>query len=75
MPELNRLKEEVSYLKFWQGLAVAVLVSLAGWLITSSGDAEAWTFRLAIAGVGCLGIAVVVLGRQIARRIDEIGKL
>jgi hypothetical protein len=45
MPELDRLKEEVSCLKFWQGIAVWV------------------------------GIIVVVLVRQTARRINEIGKL
>ena len=75
MPELDRLKEEVAYLKFWQGLAVVVLVSIAGWLISNGAGADAWTFTLATAGVVWLGIVVMVLGRQIGRRIKEIGKL
>ena len=75
MPELDRLKEEVAYLKFWQGLAVVILVSIAGWLITNGAGAEPWTFGLAIAGVVWLGIVVVVLGREIGRRINDIGKL
>jgi small-conductance mechanosensitive channel len=75
MPELDRLKEEVAYRKFWQGVAVVTLVSVAGWLITNGSTADSWSFALAVAGVISLGIGVVVLGRQIQRRIEEIGKL
>lgn len=75
MPELDRLKEEVAYLKFWQGVAVVTLVSLAGWLVTSGGNADALPFALAVGGVISLGAAVFVLGRHIRQRIEAIGKL
>ena len=61
MPELDRLKEDVAYLKFWQGLAVVVLVSIAGWLISNGAGADAWTFHAgnrgsSMAGHSCHGL-------------------
>ena len=75
MPELDRLKEQVAYLKFWQGIIVVTDISLVGWLI-SAADAATPSLRFyAIAGVALLTICVVVLHRQIERRIDHIGRL
>ena len=31
---LDRLKEEVAYFKFWQGIVVVTDISLLGWLIS-----------------------------------------
>jgi len=46
MPELDRLKEEVAYLKFWQGIAVVIAISLSGWLVSSGADAPSLSFRI-----------------------------
>lgn len=75
MGELDRVKEEVAYLKFWQGVAVVIAISLAGWLVSASEDAPPVSFALGIAGVVLLGIVIIVLYRQISRRIDKIGEL
>ena len=75
MPELDRLKEQVSYLKFWQGIVVVTDISLGGWLVSASGTAARLAVILAIAGVVLLSLGIVVLHRQIERRIDQIGKL
>ena len=75
MSELDRLKEQVAYLKFWQGIVVVTDISLGGWLVSASDTTTPLTFALAIAGVVLLSIAIVVLHRQIERRIDQIGKL
>ena len=75
MSELDRLKEQVSYLKFWQGIVVVTDISLGGWLVSASGTAAPLTVILAIAGVVLLSFGIVVLHRQIERRIDQIGKL
>jgi hypothetical protein len=32
MSELDRLKEQLAYLKFWQGIMVVTDISLVGWL-------------------------------------------
>jgi len=75
MSELDRLKEQVSYLKFWQGIVVVTDISLGGWLISASDTAAPLTFVLAVAGVVLLSLGIVVLHRQVERRIDQIGKL
>ena len=75
MSELDRLKEQVAYLKFWQGIVVVTDISLGGWLISAADTAAPLTFALAVAGVVLLSIGIVVLHRQIERRIDQIGKL
>ncbi len=75
VPELDRLKEQVAYLKFWQGIVVVTDISLGGWLVSASNTAAPLTGVLAIAGVVLLSFGIVVLHRQIERRIDQIGKL
>ena len=33
MSELDRLKEQLAYLEFWQGIMVVTEISLVGWFI------------------------------------------
>jgi len=73
--ELDRLKEQLAYLKFWQGIMVVTDISLLGWLVSTADGARALTVVLAIIGVVALTFGIVVLHRQIERRIDEIGRL
>ena len=75
MSELDRLKEQLAYLKFWQGIVVVTDISLAGWLVSASNTAALLTVVLAIAGVVLLSVGIVVLHRQIERRIDQIGRI
>ena len=75
MSELDRLREQIAYLKFWQGIVVVTDISLAGWLISASDTAARLTFALAVAGVVLLSLGIVILHRQIERRIDQIGRI
>ena len=75
MAELDRLKEEVGHLKLWEGIAVAILTGLTGWLFATPDSAAPGTFGLAIAGVISLGIGTLRIYRQIAELIDRIGKV
>lgn len=75
MSQLDRLREELAYAKFWLGIAVVTDISLAGWLITSFDTAARLTFALALAGVILLSSGILVLHRQIERRIEQIGAL
>lgn len=75
MPELDRLKEQVAYLKFWLGIVVVTDISVAGWLISASDSAAPFTVFLAVAGVVLLSVGIVVLHRQIERRLEHIGRL
>lgn len=75
MSELDRLKEQVAYLKFWQGIMVVTDISLVGWLVSTADGALPLTIALAIVGVVLLTFGIVMLHRQIERRIDHIGRL
>ena len=75
MPELDRLKEQLAYLKYWQGIMVITDISLIGWLISAGGTAGTANLALGIFGVAILTSGIYVLHRQIERRIDHIGKL
>ena len=38
MAELDRVREEIAYLKYWQGIFVVTDISLIGWLLSGSGE-------------------------------------
>ena len=40
MPQLDRLKEQIAYLKFWQGILVVTDISLIGWLVSNAARAK-----------------------------------
>ena len=75
MSELDRLKEQLAYLKFWLGIMVVTEISLVGWLISTarSSDLRLWSF--AAVGVVVLGVGIFALHRQIQRRIEQLGRL
>jgi hypothetical protein len=75
VPALDQLKEEVAYLKLWQGIVIVTDISLAGWLVSAVDRAERLQFFLAVLGVILLSLAIAVLHRKIERRIDRIGRL
>ena len=75
MSELDRLKEQLVYLRLWLGIVVVAEISLLGWLASAVGTASAELLWLAIATAVLLGCGIFLLHRQIQRRIDEIGKL
>jgi hypothetical protein len=59
MSELDRVKAQLVYLRFWLGTIIA--------------NATLW-FMGAFGAVG-LAVGIVLVHRQVARRIDQIGKL
>ena len=75
MSELDHLKEEVAYLKFWLGIVVVTDISLAGWLISSSETAAVYTVFFAVVGLVLLSAGIVFLHRRIERRITRIKEL
>lgn len=74
MPELDRLKEQVSYLKFWQGVVVVTNISVVGWVI-SGNSTDRLRILLAALGIAVLSFCAVVLHRAINRRVERIGGL
>jgi hypothetical protein len=75
MSDLDRLKEQLVYLRLWLGIVVVAEISLIGWLASAVDTAPARLLALAIATALLLALGIFLLHRQIQRRIDDIGKL
>jgi hypothetical protein len=73
--ELDRLKEQLVYLRFWLGIMVVTEITLVGWLISTPNTADPLLWSLAAVGAVLLGIGIFIVHRRIERRIDDIGKL
>jgi hypothetical protein len=72
---LDRTKEEVAYVKFWQGIVAVTDISLIGWSVSTYSAAPALNVSLAVVGVLLLTIGAIVLHRQIQRGIAKLGAL
>jgi hypothetical protein len=73
--ELDHLKEELVYLRLWLGILVVAEISVLGWLASAFDTAAVRLLGLAFAAGVSLALGIVLLHRQIKRRIDEIRKL
>ena len=75
MSELDRIKEQLVYLRFWQGIMVVTDISLVGWLASAADPATPTLLSFTIVGIVALGLGIFLLHRQIERRIEQIGRL
>ena len=75
MSELDRLKEQLVYLRLWLGILVVAEISLVGWLASALDTASLRLLGLAFAASVSLAFGIFLLHRQIRRRIDEIREL
>ena len=72
MPKVDRLREEVAYLKLWLGIVVVTDISLVGWVISAADGADRMRIVLAAIGIAVLSFCAVVLHRAIERRIGAL---
>ena len=75
MSELDRVKEQLVYLRFWLGIMVATEIALVGWLISTAIGANATLWFMGAFGAVALAAGIFLVHRQVERRIDQIGKL
>jgi len=75
MSELDRVKEQLVYLRFWLGIMVVTEITLVGWLISTPISANATVWFIGAFGAVLVGAGIFLVHRQIERRIDLIGKL
>lgn len=75
MSELDRIKEQLVYLRFWLGIMVVTEITLVGWLISTPNTADLVLWSFAAVGVVFLGCGIFLLHRQIERRIEEVRRL
>jgi len=75
MSEIDRLKEQLVYLRLWLGIIVVAEIGLVGWVASAVETASTRLLLLATVTVVLLGCGIYLLHRHIQRRIDEIGRL
>jgi hypothetical protein len=75
MSRMDGLKEELSYLKLWQGMLVVTGLSLVAWLVTNFQKAHWLIITGAIISFTVLAFGCVTLHRRIAERIREMERL
>jgi hypothetical protein len=73
--ELDRIKEQLVYLRFWLGIMVVTDISLVGWLASTVDTATPTLLSFAIVGIVVLSLGIFLIHRQIERRIEHIGRL
>jgi hypothetical protein len=73
--EIDRVREQIAYLKFWQGIMVVTDISLVGWLITASDDATFALYAMALGTVAALSLGIMKLHRRIELRIEATARL
>jgi len=54
---------------------VAAEIALVGWLISTAISANATLWFMGVFGAVALAVGIVIVHRQVERRIDQIGKL
>jgi hypothetical protein len=74
MATLDRLREQVGYLKFWQGIVVLTDISLVGWLISAVDEIDRLRLTLALLGIFLLTSGAIALHGRVAAHIEQIGK-
>lgn len=66
---------ELDRVRFWLGIMVATEIALVGWLISTAIGANATLWFMGAFGAVALAAGIVLVHRQVGRRIDQIGKL
>jgi hypothetical protein len=75
MSELDRMREQLVYLRFWLGLMVATEIALVGWRISTPIRVDPTPWFVGAFGSMLLGAGIFLVHRQIEHRIDQMGKL
>jgi hypothetical protein len=72
MAKVDKLKEEIGWLKLLFGILVAIDVSLVGWLAQSYASAHALLVAGAIIATAVVTIGVVRINRNSYSRMKEL---
>ena len=66
MSELDRLKEQLVYLRFWLGIMAVAEITLVGWLISTPNTADPVLWSLAAVGVVLASVSSFYIARSSA---------
>ena len=75
MSKKDKVKEKITYLRFWLGVAVATILAVIGWGLTNSARVELWLLVLSFITIVVLLAMIIAIMRNIDKKIDELEDL
>ena len=75
MSEIDKIKEEIGWLKVVFGLAVVTGISLTGWTAQNLFKVPALLLSVAIILVVLITWGIININRHVYRKLDELGDL
>jgi predicted MFS family arabinose efflux permease len=75
MSKLDKIKEQLGWLKIAFGIAAAVNISLVGWISQNFDTAPRENIGTAIAGVVIFTLAIIFINQSAIQRINQLEEL
>ena len=75
MAKIDEIKEELNYLKVWLGIIVITTIGLVGWLINNYESSSDIKILADIIAVIVLTISIVLIDKNIKKKIKSLKDL
>jgi len=75
MGQIDKVKEEIGWLKVVFSLLVAIDISIIGWTFTNFSKTNKILLFLALFLVSLITLAIVIVNRSAYLKIDKLGEL
>ena len=75
MSKIDKIKEEIGWLKVLFTLLIAINVSLIGWLVQNFENANNILLIVALTIIVIVTLAIALTNRKAYKKIDELGDL
>ncbi len=75
MGKIDREKEEIGWIKFWIGVAVAAIMGLVSWFVNHYTTAQMPMLILDVLSIVVLAIFIVLLNRIGLKKIKDLENL
>ena len=75
MSEIDKIKEEIGWLKIVFGILLVTDISLAGWITRNIFNIHALLLSAAIIIVAVITSGIIVINQRVYRKLDDLGDL
>ncbi len=75
MSEIDKIKEEIGWLKVVFGLLIVTDISLIGWIARNIVKIHSLVLFAAIIIVALVTLIIMVINRRVYRKLDDLGDL
>jgi hypothetical protein len=72
MAKIDKIKEQINYLKLLLGVFIAILLSLIGWTANHIDNIENIRFAISIFLIFFSSIVILYINKKILSKIDEL---